>query len=303
LGSSPARLLVFGGWGQLGSDLARVVEGRHELVRPRRGETDVTDAERVALEIERVGPDVVINAAAFHKVELCELDPATAFAVNDSAARNVASAAAQAGVRSVFISTDYVFGGEKREPYVEDDPVSPLSVYGRSKAAGEASVLDADPDGLVVRTSGLFGHAGSSGKGGNFVETMLAKAARLEHIRVVDDQVFSPTCSRDLAERLLLLVEEGAPAGIHHATGSGSCSWYELARSALELAEIDADLSPCKTDRSAPVARPPFSVLEDSKGAGLGLPPVRPWREALAWYLLERQRLRRAGAGSEASAR
>ncbi len=303
MGSASARLLVFGGWGQLGSDLARVTEGRHDLVRPRRDEVDVTDASRVAGAIDSAHPDVVINAAAFHKVELCELDDVTAFAVNDGGARNVADATARAGARSVFISTDYVFDGEKGRPYVEDDPVSPVSVYGRSKAAGESSVLEADANGLVVRTSGLFGHAGSSGKGGNFVETMLAKAERLEPIQVVDDQVFSPTCSRDLAERLLLLVEEEAPAGIHHATGSGDCSWYELARSTFELAEIAADLSPRKTDQSAPVARPPFSVLEDSKGAGLGLQPVRSWREALAWYLLERQRLRRAGAGSEASAR
>jgi dTDP-4-dehydrorhamnose reductase len=251
---------------------------------------DVTSTDAVASAVERTRPDVVVNAAAFHKLELCEADPARAFATNEGGARNVARAAADVEARCLYISTDYVFGGDKGAPYAEDDPVSPLSVYGRSKAAGERAVLEGAPDALVVRTSGLFGHAGSSGKGGNFVETMLAKAERGEALTVVDDQVFSPTATRDLAERLLLLVEQRVPSGIYHATNAGQCSWYELARETLELAGIPANLSPSETDPNSPIRRPAFSVLLDTKGKALRLPAPRPWEDALAWYLAERQR-------------
>lgn len=292
------KLLVLGGWGQLGTDLATVAEGRHEVIRPVHGELDVTDHDGLVAAAAEHGPDAVLDLAAFHKVEVCEQDPETTFRVNAIGAWNAAVAARAAGARCVFVSSDYVFDGEQAGGYAEDDPVGPLNVYGISKVAGEQLVLRTGPDGLVVRGSGLFGHAGSSGKGGNFIETMLSKAAAGEAISVVDDQVFAPTSTRDMAERIVLLLEREAPAGIYHAANAGSCSWYEFARTAFELSGIEADLSPRPAGEQS-VRRPRSSILLDTKSAGLGLPPNRPWRDALAWYVENRTALReQASAGT-----
>lgn len=287
------RLLVFGGWGQLGSELADLASGRHELVRPRHAEADVADAEAVEKTVLDHRPEVVIDAAAFHKVEQCEQDPEQAFRVNAVGALNVARASTRAGARVVFVSTDYVFDGEAPTGYPEDAPVGPVNVYGVSKAAGESMVSLAAPDWMVVRGSGIFGVAGSSGKGGNFIETMLAKAAAGQAISVVDDQVFAPTAARDMAERMLLLLERGVPPGRYHGANAGSCSWYELARKTFELAGIRADLSP-RPSGEQPVRRPRNSVLLDTKSGPLGLPPMRRWEEALRWYLEARREQVRA---------
>jgi dTDP-4-dehydrorhamnose reductase len=294
------RILAFGGWGQLGADLAAVLPGRHELVRPTRHDVDVTDASAVGSAVEGERPDVVIDAAAFHKVELCEADPDRAFAVNVVGALNTARAARTAGARCVFISSDYVFDGENPHGYTEDDRVAPLSVYGVSKVAGEFVVRNACPDSLVVRGSGLFGHAGSSGKGGNFVETMLEKALAGQAISVVDDQVFAPTSTRDMAERIVLLLERDAPPGTYHAANAGSCSWYRFARTIFDLAGVEAELTPRSAGTQA-VRRPRYSVLLDTRSGPLGLPASRSWERALAWYLDERPAARsEVGAGAEA---
>jgi dTDP-4-dehydrorhamnose reductase len=278
------RLLVFGGWGQLGSDLAAAIEGRHEVIRPPHGEIDVTEAEAVEQIVAAHRPHGVIDAAAFHKVELCEQDPARAFGVNAIGALNVARSARRSGARFVYVSTDYVFDGENPHGYTEDHPVAPLNVYGVSKAAGEQLARNACPDSLVVRGSGLFGHAGSSGKGGNFIETMLAKALAGESISVVDDQVFAPTSTRDMASRILLLLEHQVPPGTYHVANAGSCSWYRFARRAFELAGLKPDLLPRPAGEQE-VRRPRSSILLDTRSARLGLPPNRSWEEALAWYL------------------
>jgi dTDP-4-dehydrorhamnose reductase len=280
-------LLVFGGWGQLGADLVETAAGRHEVVRPSHEEVDVTDAEAVTSAVLLAKPDVVLDLAAFHRTEQCEREPERAFSVNAVGALNVARAAAAGAARCVYVSTDYVFAGTNPEGYAEDDPVGPVNVYGASKAAGEWLVRTACPDSLVVRGSGLYGHAGSSGKGGNFVETMLAKAAAAEPIAVVDDQFFSPTATRDMAERLCMLLERSVSPGIYHAAGSGSCSWFEFAAAAFELAGVKADLTPRPTVREE-VRRPRYSILRDTRSESLGLPPNRPWLEALARYLSTR---------------
>ena len=234
------RILLIGGSGQLGSDLRAVAAGRHELVAPPHGEVDVTDPATVERAMVDVAPHAVIDAAAFHKVERCEEDPERAFAVNALGAGTVARAARTHGARAVFVSSDYVFDGERPGGYAEDDAPHPVNVYGASKVAGESVVMEACPDGLIVRGSGLFGHAGSSGKGGNFVETMLAKATAGEEISVVDDQVFSPSATHDMAERILLLLEREVPPGTYHVTNAGSCSWYRFARAIFEIAGVDA---------------------------------------------------------------
>ena len=286
------RLLVLGGWGQLGSELAGVAKGRHELIRPPRADVDITDRRAVERVVEEVRPHAVIDAAAFHKVEECEERPDAAFAVNAVGAWNVGRASDRVGARCMFVSSDYVFDGEEARGYGEDNPVNPLNVYGVSKAAGEWLVRLACPDSLVVRGSSLFGHAGSSGKGGNFVEAMLAKAAAGEPVSVVDDVVMAPTWARDMAERMLLLLEHDASPGVYHAANSGSCSWFEFARGIFDLSGTEVALS-ARASEDGPVRRPRFSVLLDTKSEGLGIPPSRPWPEALAWYLEARGSLSR----------
>jgi dTDP-4-dehydrorhamnose reductase len=291
------RLLVFGGWGQLGSELAAVAEGRHQLLRPTRSEADVTDRAAVDRVVSEVRADAVVNLAAFHQLEQCERDPGAALAVNAVGAWNVAGASRAAGSRCVYVSSDYVFGGEEPKGYLEDAPAAPVNAYGASKAAGERLVRLACPDSLVARGSSLFGHAGSSGKGGNFVETILGRAAAGESLSVVDDVVMSPTAARDMAERILLLLDHKAPPGAYHLANGGRCSWYEFAGAILEIAGVSADLTP-RSARGDSVARPACSVLLDTRSAALGLPAARPWREALAWYVAHRPQ--RASAGGPA---
>ena len=287
------RILLIGGSGQLGTDLRAAAVGRHEMIAPRHADADVTDAATIDTAVRAHGPEAVIDAAAFHKVEACEDDPGRSFAVNAVGAANVAAAARRSGARCVFVSSDYVFDGERSDGYAEDDPPRPLNVYGVSKVAGETLVRTGCPDSLVVRGSGLFGHAGSSGKGGNFVETMLSKAVAGEAISVVDDQIFAPSSTRDMAERILLLLERRVPPGTYHVANAGSCSWFGFAKAIFEIEGLKPDLTPRPAGEQA-VRRPRFSVLLDTKAERLGLPANRSWRDALAWYLDRRDR--RGGA-------
>jgi dTDP-4-dehydrorhamnose reductase len=280
--------LVFGGWGQLGTDLAAVAEQRgYELIRPRHAEVDITEREGVLASAQEHRPDVIITTAAFHKMDQTEADPAQTFLVNAVGARYVAEAARAVGARAVYISTDYVFDGEQPNGYTEDDRVNPVNLYGVSKAAGEFAVRNACPDFMVVRGSGLFGHAGSAGKGGNLVETMLSKAAAGEPIQVVDDQFAAPTCTRDMADRIFLWLESKAPPGIYHGANRGGTSWYQFCKRIFELAGLTPDLTP-KSAGVQEVRRPRSSILIDTRSQQLGLPPNRTWEEGLAWYLENR---------------
>ena len=163
---------------------------------------------------------------------------------------------------------------------------APVSAYGRSKLAGERRVLAARPDHLVVRSSGLYGVAGSAGKGGNFVETMLRLAREGQPIRVVDDQILTPTYTADLAERIAGLLALDPPGGIYHLTNSGACSWFEFASHAFKLCHVTPDLRPTTSQGfNAPAKRPPHSVLRNTRAVALGLPPLRPWPDALVAYL------------------
>lgn len=285
------RILAFGGWGQLGSDLAVVSRGTHEIVRPRHQEIDVTEPDTVFDFVVEARADVVVNAAAFHKVESCEAEPERAFLVNACGALHAGRAARAAGSRYLYVSSDYVFDGNTVGGYVEDDVTAPVNVYGASKAAAEQLVSAASPEAIIVRGSGMFGHAGSAGKGGNFVETMLRKASAGEAISVVDDQVFAPTATHDLAERILLLLERRVPPGTYHGANTGSCSWYQFARAIFDVAGVEAQLSPRSAANNEPVRRPPRSILLDTKSERLGLSPMRPWEEALGWYLRTRPQL------------
>ncbi|PYQ17002.1 MAG: dTDP-4-dehydrorhamnose reductase [Acidobacteria bacterium] len=278
------RVAVTGAAGQLGRALVARLGPRLAWAGGR-DELDVREAAAVAGMVERVRPDVVINAAAFNDVDGAESDPAPALAVNAAAARHLARACRDRGALLVHVSSDYVFDGAKREPYREEDCPRPLNVYGVSKLAGCLLVSAAGGEHLIVRTSGVFGAGGSRAKGGAFVERILARARQGAPLRVVDDQVFAPTYAADLAEALLALVDGGA-RGLVHVTNSGTCSWHELATAALDIAGVRVRVEAIRSrDLGAPARRPAYSVLAHDRARAFGLPPLRSWRDALAEFL------------------
>jgi dTDP-4-dehydrorhamnose reductase len=236
-----------------------------------------------------VRPQIVINTAAFHKVDVVEGDPARAFAINAIGPRNLALICRELDAVLVQLSTDYVFSGRLQRPHREEDPVDPLNVYGVSKAAGEMLVRYLWPRHHVVRSSGLYGVAGSSGKGGNFVELMLRLAAEARPIRVVDDQVLTPTSTRALAGQLVALVDSGN-FGLYHATCQGECSWYQFTQEILRQSGLNASLQPQTTEESGAAAkRPRYSVLENHNLQQIGLDRMPAWQAALSAYLAERR--------------
>ena len=282
------RALLLGGRGQLASDIARLWT-KHEVIPLGHDECDVTDAAAVADAVRAHRPDVALNLAAYHRVDDCEGPGATAaFAVNVIGAKNVADACREHGAACLWLSTDYVFSGEAARPYREDDPTDPISMYGASKAAGEHVIRYACPRHYVVRSSGLYGVAGASGKGGNFVETMLRLAREGTPIRVVDDQTLGPTSTADLALALEALAATGA-FGTYHVTNAGECSWHEFAGAIFEMTGLSPDFGPTTSaEFGAAARRPRYSVLANERLRALGIARPRPWREALAAYLAEK---------------
>ena len=277
--------LVTGGEGALASDLAALLKGGSDLHVLSRSELDVTDAARVADACDAIRPRVVINTAAFHDVDGCERAEARAFAVNATAVKGLAEHSAHAGARLVHFSTNYVFDGVRREPYAEDDPPAPQSVYAVSKLAGERFALAYAPDALVVRTAGLYGLRGSRVKGGNFVERVIARARADGEISMVADQQLTPTFTADLAGAVVQAVAAGA-TGVVHLTNSGSCSWLEFTEAIFEQAGIDARIRAVATEPREGLARRPLNgVLARPRADALGLEPMRPWREALDAYM------------------
>jgi dTDP-4-dehydrorhamnose reductase len=287
------RILVIGANGQLGSDLIIALHG-HRVLGTARGGTpdssatislDVSDAQETQSVIAGFAPDVVINTAAFHRVDDIEKDAGRAFEINALAAHRLALTCRDAGCALMHISTDYVFDGAKRSPYLETDPPNPLSAYGASKLAGELLIRAAWHKHCIVRTCGLYGLAGASGKGGNFVNTMLRMASEGKTIKVVSDQVCTPTYTSDLAERIAALIETGT-YGTYHITSAGQCTWHDFATEIFRLAGVSADLQPISSaEFGAPARRPPYSVLDHAGLRGLGIDRMRPWQEALAEYV------------------
>lgn len=278
------KALVTGAQGQLGRELVtRLARGPVEAFT--HAELDVADGTAVAAALRSSRPDVVINASAYNKVDAAEADPATALAVNASGVLHLARAAAEVGALFVHVSTDYVFDGTQSRPYVETDPPRPVNVYGISKRAGEMMVESVGAASLVVRTSGVFGPGGSRSKGGSFVDRILERARSGAPLRVVGDQLFSPTYAPDLAAAVVALIDRGA-RGLVHVANEGACSWHDLAVAGLELAGLRADVERITTaDLGAAARRPAYSVLSTARYRELGGPTLRPWREAVAEML------------------
>ena len=280
------RVVIIGANGQLGTDLVKVMQDWH-IIPLTHADLDICDFVYTRKVLENAKPDIVINTAAFNRVDDCEEEVSKAFWVNAFAVRNLAQICADLDCVFVHISTNYVFDGQKREPYTEDDLPNPLSVYGASKLTGEYFARNICPRHFVIRTAGLYGVAGSRAKGGNFVETMIRLAKEGKPIRVVNDQVLTPTYTKDLAEKIKELVQTEA-YGLYHITNSGECSWYEFAAKVFEFLGLKPNFGPTTTvEYGARARRPAYSVLAQEKLKRLGLSDMRTWPEALAEYLRE----------------
>jgi dTDP-4-dehydrorhamnose reductase len=295
------RVLVTGAGGQLGHDLVAAFAD-HDVTGLARDQLDVSVEAAVAATVAELDPAVVVNAAAWTDVDGCERDPDRAHVVNALGPWWLARACVRTGATLVQVSTDYVFGGPPgpaapldaagaRRPWTEFDPVAPVNAYGQSKAAGEELVRRTLPAHHVVRTAWLYGATGH-----NFVRTMLRLGREGRPVRVVDDQVGSPTATTDLAAAIRELAVSSRH-GTWHRTNSGSCSWFELAQAIFALADLEVDLTPQPStalDRPAP--RPSWSVLDERHATLAGLTPMPSWRAALARVLAALGELRRPGA-------
>jgi dTDP-4-dehydrorhamnose reductase len=281
------KIAVLGGNGQLGTDVVRTfAENGDEVQSLSHADMEIADLASVRGALGTLQPQVIVNTAAMHHVENCELEPEKAYAVNALGARNVAGVARDLGAVLIHVSTDYVFDGSKGSPYEETDCPRPLNVYGNTKLAGEYFVRCVLDRHFVVRTSGLYGKAPCRAKGGrNFVELMLKLAKERGEVRVVDSEWVTPTSTRELARQIVALSRSDA-YGLYHATPEGACSWYEFAHEIFAITHTKVNLSVAGADEfPAKVPRPKYSVLENRGLKLLSLNTFRPWQEGLRDYL------------------
>ncbi len=283
------KILLIGATGQLGGDILRNNPG-HEIIAPGRDQLDLQHIEQLEKGVRDIRPDAVINCAAFHNVPLCEEQPEKAFFINCIAVGKLASFCRQYDARLVTFSTDYVFGGEKRTPYVEGDAPHPLQIYGMTRAAGEHAAIAAAPEhALIIRTCGLYGRSGAASKGGNFVDNRIVDAKAGNSLEMGSDQVVCPTSTDDLSRAVLALVEHrGNALGVYHLVNEGECTWFEFTKAIYEILGLNVDLRPVdRRGLSGSMRRPLYSVLANIKARELGI-SLHPWRMALERYLEER---------------
>lgn len=284
------KVLLLGPRGQLGTDVAAAATrrgGAFEVFPAGRDVADVSRVEEAAAMIASLDFDAVVNCTSYHKTDEVEANAQDAFKINAFFPRALAAICSAKGAVVVHVSTDYVFGGQaKREPLREDDARAPLNVYGASKAMGEDLVLRQGGHAIVLRVASLFGVAGASGKGGNFVETMIRLGRERKHLRVVDDQIMSPTSTADIAEAMLDLLALRSPAGIYHVVNRGQASWADFAERIMIETQVGAIVERISS-REFPMAaeRPPFSVLSQDKLEKAIGRPMATWEDALGRYL------------------
>ncbi|HYK51004.1 MAG TPA: dTDP-4-dehydrorhamnose reductase [Terriglobales bacterium] len=276
------RVTIFGGTGLLGKALVREWQG-DKVVGLGSADADIRSDEQVGKVLRERRPECVVLAAAYTDVDGCETHSDLAFDVNCRGAVNVASECARTGSRLLFISTDYVFDGNKNTPYETDEPLSPQTVYGRTKAAAETEIRELHPEACILRTSWVFGMGGKC-----FPDTILKLAETRAELDVVDDQRGSPTYTVDLARTIRDLCRKNA-SGIVHATNCGACTWYDFASAAAKGAELPVRVRPTTSEKFVrPAKRPKYSVLSLASLERYGL-QMPTWQDALGRYLTERR--------------
>lgn len=290
------RIALIGADGQLGSDIVKVFDkARWKILSLTHRDIEIKDKQSIEKKIDPTNTDIIINTAAFHQTDICEDRPDEALAVNALGARNLSFWCRKYHKILVHFSTDYVFGRDvkRAKPYSELDPVGPINAYGVSKMAGEFFVGFMLKRFFLIRTSGLFGVAGSSGKGGNFVETMIKKAKNGKSaLRVVNDQILSPTYTKNLAENLeTLLVTK--KFGLYHMASHGQCSWFQMAKQIFSYLRMDILLEPISSaETGAKATRPAYSALLNTNLQNLGIDRMNSWQDNLRLYLIEKGYLR-----------
>ncbi len=273
--------IVTGAGGMLGHDMTEALSAHYRVIALGRKELDITAPLQVQEIIEKTKPHLVVNCAAFTKVDLCEKDKELAFKVNAKGPGIIASCCNKIGAKLVHISTDYVFDGTSTRPYKEDDKTNPINVYGQSKLQGEKEITDAITDYLIVRTSWLFGKHGP-----NFIKTMIELSEKTDHLKVVNDQIGRPTYTKDLSEGVILLLGKGAK-GIVNCCNSGRCTWFDLCCHALLIAgKKDIHIEPIATKAfPRPAKRPHYSVLSLERFNNITKTPMRHWKQAVEAFI------------------
>ncbi len=279
------KVAVIGANGQLGTDIVARFAQHHQVVALTHDDIEITDIDNVNKILRDMRPDLVINTAAFHNVPVCEQQPEQAFRVNAIGALNLARVSTDLNSILVHFSTDYVFDGKKKSPYLESDCTHPLNIYGLTKLDGETLIQNHAECCFVIRVSGIYGKTPCRAKGGNFVMTMLRLARERPEVRVVDDEVLTPTAVDVIAENTFELVQTEA-FGLYHMTCQKSCSWYEFARVIFDELQLKTPLSACSSDAfPSSVKRPSYSVLDNHKLRAIELDRMPHWREALVNFL------------------
>ena len=282
------KIALIGADGQLGTDLYAQLRSQAEVTPLYYPDFDLKMPEMAKKGLADLSAKIVINTAAFNRVDDCEERPEDALALNTLAVRDLSLTCRDLGLVLVHFSTDYVFSGIKQTPYVETDEAVPQSVYGVSKLAGEFFVNSIVRRHYVIRTCGLFGVAGCWGKGNNFVDTMVSLANKGKALRIVDDQWITPTSTWELAGKVIELLEH-EEYGLYHLTNEGECTWYGFAQEIFALLGKQPDVIPVDSvSYGAKAPRPAYSVLENKRAKDLGLSDFSHWKSALKDYLIKK---------------
>jgi dTDP-4-dehydrorhamnose reductase len=280
------KVAIIGSTGQLGSDLRDIFSDSHEVYPLSHNEIQVENIDSVNSVISSIKPDVILNTAAFHVVPMCEQKPDTSYSINALGSLNVARVSQDLGSVYVYYSTDYVFDGKKNKPYVENDCPCPLNVYGSTKLAGEYYALNYCDKGIVIRVSGIYGKVPCRAKGGNFITTMIKLAKEKNEVRVVADEVLTPTPTSEIARSTLSLLGKKDAFGLFHMTSEGECSWYEFASVIFDTLKLETPLVKASVkDLPMVVRRPIYSVLENRGLKTLGIRELPDWKESLINFL------------------
>lgn len=285
------RMAVIGVNGQLGNDLIRLLlqENSYRSIPLTHQDIEITDQNSIINVLDAIQPDIVINAAAYNKVDEIESNPEKAFLINSLSNKYLASYCNKKNITFVYISSDYVFGinQERKTPYIESDCPGPISAYGISKLAGEYFTRYECEKHFVIRTCGLFGTATDTGKGRNFITSILRIAQEKNQVKVVNDQTITPTYTYDLAKQIIALIKTNV-YGLYHASAEGSCTWYEFAKEVFKLTNIKVDLIPISSkELSQPAKRAQYSVLENHNLKNIKVNLMKDWKEGLKEYIKE----------------
>ena len=279
------KIVIIGANGQLGSQLMVQFQENNQVYGLTHKELEISEPDMVLAVLSDISPDIIINTAAYHNVPKCEEDPELSFRINALGALNLARVTEKMDATLVHYGTDYVFDGKKHKPYVEDDMTNPLNIYALTKRDGETLVQNNCKKHYVIRISGIYGSVACRAKGGNFITTMIKAARERDVVRVVTDEILTPTPVSEIANNTAGLIDSGK-YGLYHMTCEGHCSWYEFATVIFEKLKLTTPLEPCKVeDFPSSVPRPIYSVLENKKLKQNDLNKMNHWKDALITFL------------------